>query len=85
MKFSWSDSSVARPKVVIAAEDYEFDGKIIQNLRAEGFEVSYLPFVGSRKDYVHSLQQLPDRLELGDDYAIVGLLALMDTDSNGSY
>lgn len=85
MKFSWSDSSAVRPKVVITAEDHEFDENIIRNWRAEGFEVSYLPFVGSRKDYVRSLQHLPDRLELGDDYAIVGLLAPMDIDIIGSY
>lgn len=85
MKFSWSDSSVTQPKVVITAEDYDFDRNIIENWRAEGFEVSYLPFVGSRKDNIHSLQHLSDRLELGDDYAIVGLLALMDIDSSKGY
>ena len=85
MKFSWNDSSIAQSRVVITAEDHEFDSNIIQNWTAEGFEVSYLPFIGSRKDYVHSLQHLPDRLALGDNYAIVGLLALMDIDSNVSY
>lgn len=85
MKFSWSDSSEIQPKVVITAEDHEFDRHIIQNWRAEGFEVSYLPFIGSRKDFVYSLQHLHDRLELGDDYAIVGLLALIAIESNRSY
>ena len=85
MKFSWSDSSVPQPKVVIAAEDHEFDRNIIQNWRAEGFEISYLPFIDSRKDYVYSLQHLHDRLELGDNYAIVGLLALIAIESKRSY
>lgn len=77
MRFSWSDSSVAQPKVVITAERVDFDQISLQNWGAEGFEVSYLPFTGSRNDYVHSLQHLADPLELGENYAIVGLLALI--------
>lgn len=82
MRFSWSDSIVAQPKVVITAEDDDFDHATIQKWGAEGFEVSYLPFTGSQKDYVHSLQHLADPLELGDNFAIVGLLALIQIKSN---
>lgn len=82
MKFSWSDSSVAQPKVVITAEDDDFDQVTIQKWRAESFEVSYLPLTGSRKDYVHSLQHLADPLELDENFAIVGLLALIQIKSN---
>lgn len=71
MRFSWSDSSVAQPKVVITAEDDSFDEVTIQNWRAEGFEIAYLPFTGSRADYVHALQHLADPLELGEHFAIV--------------
>lgn len=85
MKFSWSDSSVAQPKVVVTAEDHEFDRNILQNWRAEGFEVSYLLFGGSRKDFVDSLQHLHDRLELGENYAIVGLLALIAIERKRSH
>lgn len=63
--------------VVITAEGDDFDEVTIQNWRAEGFQVSYLPFTGSRKDYVHSIQHLADPLELGENFAIVGLLACM--------
>ena len=82
MRFSWSDSSVTQPKVVITADDDDFDEVTIQNWRAEGFEVSYLPFTSSREEYVHSLQHLADPLELGDNFAIVGLLTLMGIKSN---
>lgn len=87
MRFSWSDSSVARPKIVITAEDADddFDEVTVQNWRAEGFEVSYLPFTSSRKEYVRFLQHLADPLELGENFAIVGLLALMGIKSNRSY
>lgn len=84
MKFSCSDSSVAQPKLIITAEADDFGDITIQNWRAEGFEVSYLPFTGSRNDYVHSLQHLADPLEVGENFAIVGLLALMQIKSNWS-
>ena len=79
MRFSWNDSTLPRPKLVITAQDDEFDQVTIQNWRAEGFEVSYLPFIGSREDYVHCLQHLADPLELGEDFAIIGMLALVPT------
>lgn len=71
MRFSWSDGSAAHPKIVITAKDDDFDQVTIQNWRAEGFEVSYLPFTGLRNDYVHTLQHLADPLELGENFAIV--------------
>ena len=82
MRSSWSKSSVAQPKVFITAKSNDFDQVTVQNWRAEGFEVSYLPFLGCPTDYIHSLQHLADSLELGDNFAIVGLLALMCTQSN---
>ena len=85
MSFSWNDSTVALPKVVITAQDNEFDQATIQNWRAEGFEVSYLPFTASREDYVHYLQHLADPLELGENFAIIGVLALVHIKSNTSY
>ena len=85
MSFSWSDSSVAQPKVVITSEGDDFDQTTIQNWRAEGFEVSYLPFTNYQTDYIHSLQHLADPLELGENFAIVGLLALIRTESKLSY
>lgn len=84
MKLSCSDSGLAQPKLIITAEADEFDEITFQNWRAEGFEVSYLPFTGSRNDYVHSLQHLADPLEVGENFAIVGLLARMQINSNWS-
>ena len=77
MNFSSNHSTVTRPKVIITAKDDEFDQVTIQNWRAEGFEVSYLPYTGSRGDYVRGLQHLADPLELGENFAIIGMLALV--------
>ena len=84
MSFSWNGTAVARPKVVITAQNNEFDQATIQNWRAEGFEVSYLPFTGSREDYIHCLQHLADPLEIGEDFAILGKRALVRSKSKMS-
>lgn len=72
MKFSWSESNMSAPRLVLTAEDESFDAITIQNWKDEGFEVTYLPFAGSRKQYERDVQSLPDPLELGEKYAIVG-------------
>ena len=79
MIFSANQSAEARPKVVITAEDDEFDQATIQNWRAEGFEVSYWPYTRSRDDYV---QHLADLLKLGERFAIIGMLALVGIKSH---
>ena len=85
MKFSWNDNTVARPKVVITAKSDEFDQVTIQNWTAEGFEVSYLPYTDSRQDHVRYLQRLADSLELGEDFAIIGMRALVRIKSDTSH
>ncbi|KAL9600729.1 MAG: hypothetical protein Q9219_002970 [cf. Caloplaca sp. 3 TL-2023] len=70
MKFSWNNAS-QQPRVVVTAEDPDFDLVTLQHWRDEGFEVSYLPFNASRKAYIQQLHHLADPLELGEKYAIV--------------
>lgn len=69
MKFSWSQ---VPPRLVLTAEDSTFDPTTTQNWKDEGYQVSYLPFTSSRKEYVKALQHLADPLDLGEKYAIVG-------------
>lgn len=72
MKFSWNNAS-QKPRVVVTAEDQEFDSTTLQNWEAEGFQVSYLPFTTSnRKIYIEQIQDVAESLELGEKYAIVG-------------
>lgn len=71
MKFSWNNAS-QQPRVVVTAEDPDFDAVTLQHWRDEGFEVSYLAFTATRKAYVQELHHLADPLELGEKYAIVG-------------
>ncbi|KAA6413014.1 MAG: hypothetical protein FRX48_02757 [Lasallia pustulata] len=68
MKFNWTTGPL---RLVLTAESADFDSVTIQNWKDEGYSVSYLPFVDSRKEYIHKLQHLADPLELGQKYAIV--------------
>ena len=77
MWFSSNDSTVARPKLVITSDDYEFDQATFRNWRAEGFQISYLPHIGSREEYVQYLQRIVDSLDVGEHFAIIGMLALL--------
>ena len=65
-----------RPRVVLTAEDPDFDPVTIQHWKDEGFEVSYLPLdttsAATCKAYIQQLQHLADPLELGEKYALVG-------------
>lgn len=77
MKFNWTTGPL---RLVLTAESADFDSVTIQNWKDEGYSVSYLPFVDSRKEYIHKLQHLADPLELGQKYAIVGLLLPLTLD-----
>ena len=67
---------MAHPNLIVAAEGPSFDGKTLQNWRDEGFDVSYVPFNTSRKQYVERFNQISNSLKMDDKYAIVGLLTL---------
>lgn len=64
----------SQPRLVLTAEDPSFDSVTIQNWKDEGYDVTYLPFTGSRPDFERNLQHLTDPLETGEKYAIVGVL-----------
>lgn len=76
MKFSWTPSGMANPKLVVTAENPTFDKATLQKWREEGFNISYLPLDNSRERYAHTIEHLSDPLALGENYAIVGLLTL---------
>jgi len=60
------------PKVHVTSDDPEFDTIILSHLRQEGFEVHYFPYNGNVKEYKNALAHLPDDLELGESFAIIG-------------
>ena len=70
---------MSRPRLVLTAEDESFDATTIQDWKDEGFQVTYLPFTGPRKQYERDLHCLPEPLELGEKYAIVGWLFIRST------
>lgn len=59
------------PRLHITSDDTEFDSHILHSLRAEGFQVSYLPCTQDRGAYRNILRHLGDDLELGEKYAIL--------------
>lgn len=72
MKFSWDQKSVSTPRLVLTSDDPSSDQITTQHWKDEGFQVTYLPFTGSRKQYERDIHRLPEPLELGEKYAIVG-------------
>lgn len=72
MKLSWNKNEMTSPLVVLTAKDDDFDPATITQWKEEGFQVCYLPFRGSRKDYIREIDHLPDPLELGEEFAVVG-------------
>ena len=79
MKFSWSESSnnASPPRLVLTSQDPEFDQTTIQKWQAEGFAVTYLPFIGSHRAFERTIAHLADPLELGEKYAIVGTVEML--------
>lgn len=59
------------PRVHVSADDNDFDETILQHLREEGYDATYLPYDNGGKTYRDSLKHLADDLELGEDYAII--------------
>ena len=66
---------MANPRLVVTAEGPTFHEQTLQDWRDEGLDVSYLPFDASRKQHVEKLNHISDSLKLGQNFAIVGLLA----------
>lgn len=66
---------MASHKLIVTAEERDFDPVTIQHFREESFQVTYLPFppASATKGYEQSLQGLADSLEEGEKYAIVGM------------
>lgn len=62
--------------LVLTTDSPEIDPVIVRHFQEEGFNVSFLPYNGVRKDYDTNLQHLEDPLEIEDKYAIVGMLRL---------
>lgn len=70
LHFNWS---TVQPRVVITSDTDEFDEEILNNLQEEGFQIWYMPYSGDHAAYNNQLQHLADPLELGENYAIIGM------------
>ena len=79
MYFSWSDGKQSsstnmssQSRLVITAEDEDFDPETLSHWRDEGFNVTYLPYLGNAKKYERQVHHLADPLALSEKYAIIG-------------
>lgn len=76
MQFSWSKSESARtasqPRLYVMANYDEPDPQMISQWRQEGFDVTYLPYLGNVKQFQRQVHQLGDSLGLSEKFAIVG-------------
>ena len=66
------------PRLHVTGDDDEPDSLIVQHFQEEGFDVTYLPYGAGGKAYKDHLRHLNDDLELGEDYAIVGIYSPLD-------
>lgn len=60
------------PRLHVTSDDPEFDPIILAHWKQEGFDTTYLPYTGDEKTYRQKLARLPDELELGESFAIIG-------------
>ncbi|KAJ5779189.1 hypothetical protein N7457_006909 [Penicillium paradoxum] len=64
-------------RLILISDTAEFDTHVVHRFQGEGFDVTYLPFLGSgdaekdRKALEHAVHEKEDQLETGERYAIV--------------
>lgn len=61
------------PRLHVTGDGDKADPLVIRHLQEEEFDVTYLPHGSGGKAYKEQLKQLPNDLELGESYAIVGM------------
>ena len=64
------------PRLHVTGDDDDPDPLIMQHFFEEGFDVTYLPRGNGGKGYNDKLKRLAEDLELGENYAIVGVYVL---------
>lgn len=77
-KRSWRYEEPAPRHLLLISDTVEFDTHIVHRFQAEGFDVIYIPFLGSgneekdAKALKNAVHEKEDDLENGERYAIVG-------------
>ncbi|KAJ5504480.1 Riboflavin kinase domain bacterial/eukaryotic [Penicillium fimorum] len=76
-KRSWRYEEPAPRHLILVSDTLEFDTHVVHRFQAEGFDVIYIPFLGSgdedkdRKSLENAIHAQEDELENGERYAIV--------------
>ncbi len=58
--------------VILCADSDDFAEEVIQQWRAEGFNVLYVPFGSGGKDFVERVRRTGENTGVGEQYAVVG-------------
>ncbi len=62
------------PRLYVTAEDDDFDEVTLQDWRAEGFNVAYVPLGAGGEEYAERLDSLKNAgLGVGEQFAIIGM------------
>ena len=61
-------------QLILTADKPTFDAITTQHWKDEGFDVTYIQSLPTRKDFEHQLHRIADGLDPGRKYAIIGLL-----------
>jgi hypothetical protein len=77
-KRSWRYEEPTPRHLFLVSDTAEFDTHVVHRFQAEGFDVMYIPFLGTgdedkdRKALENAVHEREDELENGERYAIVG-------------
>lgn len=61
------------PRILLTSDTRDFDPKIIQDCKDEGFKTRYIAYDGVPSDYQDKLQKVAETMEALEKYAIVGM------------
>ena len=62
--------------LVLTADSPNFDQVTVRNWEDEGYKISYLPYLGNKKEYLEQLENFAQLLPSEEHYAVVGMLSL---------
>ena len=76
MQFSWdkddSSTMTSQPRLFVMAKYSEPDPDLLSQWREEGFNVTYLPYLGNARQFERQVQKLGNPLALSEKFAVVG-------------
>ena len=76
MRFSWDKDDpttmTSQPRLFVMAKYSEPEPELLSPWREEGFNVTYLPYLGNTKQFERQVHKLGNPLSLSEKFAVVG-------------